>query len=580
MLGVDIRLARLAFASQNPDSQAMRYFIYCRKSSEAEDRQVMSIESQLSALRRAFSGQPDIEIVDIYEESFSAKAPGRPRFNEMMSRIEQGEAQGIVAWAPDRLARNSIDGGRIVYMLDRRVIQNLKFSTYTFENNSQGKFMLQIMFGQSKYYSDALSENVKRGNKTKIEKGWRPNQAPLGYLNDSPTKTIIRDPIHFPLVQKMFQLMLTEVHTPKQIALMARDEWGFRTPQRKRTGGRPLAMSSIYKILSNPFYAGIIVWSGQTYTGKHEPIVTLDEFQRVRALLERPGRPRPQKHSFAFVGMMRCGSCGFQVTAERKRKPRGQEYVYYHCAKRSLGPRCPEPSLELRALEKQIEVYLRGMAIAPALHNWTQEEVMLLSGHGQKDEIARKASLQAAIKGLDKQLDELTGLRIRNVLNDADFLKQRLALQQEKLRLEQRLAIDKKQEDRFEPMSTLISFSNRAADWFLRGDDQIKRLILATVGSNLTVRGKILSIEARKPLLQVSELKLHPRQLATVGDVRKLRSGKKSRLAKWAKKMGDALDSDEGRFVVNNIKKIRKYFEAQENQPPEVSSRPRRAKAA
>jgi DNA invertase Pin-like site-specific DNA recombinase len=172
----------------------MRYFIYCRKSSEAEDRQVASIESQLTTLKRTFGDRPDIEIVQIYEEAFSAKAPGRVQFGEMLSRIEKGQAEGIIAWAPDRLARNSIDGGSIIYMLDRGLIRDLKFATYTFENNSQGKFMLQIMFGQSKYYSDALSDNVKRGNRTKIEKGWRPGNAPIGYDCKGPGALFLNPP--------------------------------------------------------------------------------------------------------------------------------------------------------------------------------------------------------------------------------------------------------------------------------------------------------------------------------------------------------------------------------------------------
>ncbi|MDI2111373.1 MULTISPECIES: recombinase family protein [Bradyrhizobium] len=212
----------------------MRYLIYCRKSSETEDRQVASIESQLTTLQRTFEGRSEIEVVGIYEESFSAKAPGRVQFGEMLNRIERGDADGIVAWAPDRLARNSVDGGRLIYMLDCGVIRDLKFATYTFENNSQGKFMLQIMFGQSKYYSDALSDNVKRGNRTKIEKGWRPNQAPLGYLNDPDTKTIVKDPIQFPLIRAMFELMLTGSYAPKQIAVIARDEWGFRSPNAEK----------------------------------------------------------------------------------------------------------------------------------------------------------------------------------------------------------------------------------------------------------------------------------------------------------------------------------------------------------
>jgi len=152
----------------------MKYFVYCRKSTEDEDHQVLSIESQRTELQKRFFSKDDIIVVDIFEEARTAKIPGRPIFNQMLKRINRGDADGIIAWHPDRLARNSVDGGQVIYFLDLGIVKDLKFASYNFENNSQGKFMLGIMFSNSKYYSDNLSENVKRGNRTKVEKGCAP----------------------------------------------------------------------------------------------------------------------------------------------------------------------------------------------------------------------------------------------------------------------------------------------------------------------------------------------------------------------------------------------------------------------
>ena len=168
------------------------YFLYARKSTDVEDKQVLSIEAQLNELRQ-FAERERIRIVSELIEKRSAKTPGRPIFNDMLVRIEAGEADGILAWHPDRLARNSIDGGRIIYLLDAEKIKMLKFPTFRFDADPQGKFMLTIMFGQSKYYVDSLSENVKRGLREKVRRGEYPGFAPIGYLNDYRTKRIIVD---------------------------------------------------------------------------------------------------------------------------------------------------------------------------------------------------------------------------------------------------------------------------------------------------------------------------------------------------------------------------------------------------
>ena len=476
----------------------MRYFIYCRKSTESEERQAFSIDSQYAEIERAFGSLADVEIVSIYREAASAKAPGRPLFDEMLERVENGEAEGILAWHPDRLARNSVDGGKIIYMLDQKVLKTLRFVTLTFENNPQGKFMLSITFGYSKHYVDALSENVKRGNRTKIERGWRPNQAPLGYLNEKELKTIIKDPMHFPLIRKMFDLMLTGTYGPKAIALKARDEWGFRTPKKKRIGGKPLALSSIYKMLSNPFYAGIIVWGGQTFPGKHEAVVTIDEFERVQELLGRPGRPQPQKHHFPFTGMMRCGGCGLMITAENKVNRHGYHYTYYHCTKRRLGPRCPQPCIRAGVLERQICQFLQQIYVPPHVHHVVVEQLRENEHRLEEQMRAQSESIARAIRETSAQLNELTGLRLRNLLTDEEFLARRKDLQQEQLRLAQQRDRAANDVNRFEPGEDVLFFCNRAIKWFLSGNLQAKKIILETVGSNLTLTNKILSIEARK----------------------------------------------------------------------------------
>jgi len=446
--------------------------------------------------------------------------PGRPVFGEMLARIERGEADGLIAWAPDRLARNSIDGGRVIYLLDTGSLRDLKFATFTFENTPSGKFMLSILFGQSKYYSDALSENVKRGIRTKLQNGWLPGAAKIGYLNDPVTHTILPDPDRFALIRELWELMLTGAYSPRQIRAIMTNR-GLRTVRKKRQGGRALSLSAVYSLLRSPFYAGLIPWKGQLYPGKHLPIVSMDEWRAVQSRLRRPTQARPKEKDFAYTGLIKCGECGLSITAEEKTNRHGSRYTYYHCTRRRVGYVCRQGSVELKDLEEQIGAFLHRLAILPEL----QESALSLVARSNEERERLAASeamaIQSAIQRNDLARRNLTKLRIAEQISEAEFGAERNELDQERLTLldRQRRATEA---DRFEPGEMYILFSIRAATWFRDGDNTTKRMILEIVGSNPTLINKTLRIDAAKPFREGKDVASIPALRGVVQDVRTL----------------------------------------------------------
>jgi len=307
----------------------MRYIIYARKSTEDDNHQVLSIESQLAELRE-FAAKEKLEIVASLCEAKTAKEPGRTKFAEMLSLIEKGKADGILSWHPDRLARNSVDGGKIIHMIDKGLIKSLKFPTFWFEPTPQGLFMLNIAFGQSKYFVDNLRENVKRGMRQKIRNGVWPVRAPDGYLNNPQTRMIDIDPGKAPKIRKLFELYATGEYNLKALTNWCRDN------KLKGNLNKEIAVSHIQKILQNIFYIGLMKYKGEVFEGKHTPLISKKLFDNVQGVLKQRGKPQKiKKHNFAFLGLMKCGFCDCAITAETQKG-----HHYYHCTKKKGA--CPE----------------------------------------------------------------------------------------------------------------------------------------------------------------------------------------------------------------------------------------------
>ena len=307
----------------------MKYALYPRKSLESDERQQLSIASQVDNAKQMFG---DLDMVVMQESKSASKLPDyandviiRPVFNEMINLIKRGKIQGIIAWHPDRLSRNEIDAATITSLVRTGVIKDLKFCSYEFNNSPEGIMMLQMALSQSQYFSSKLGKDVTRGMTSKAESGEYPSKAPLGYLNKReewvgggrPPSKIIIDPDRFLPCRQIWDWVLCKQHTISEIEDLVYDS-GLRTPR-----GKKINKSQTYNMLSNTFYYGSYEWpkgSGNWHKGTHKPMVTIEEYNRVQTILGRGTTQRPQRHNFTYTNHLTCKCCGGAVTASQPRK--------------------------------------------------------------------------------------------------------------------------------------------------------------------------------------------------------------------------------------------------------------------
>jgi len=272
----------------------MKYVIYARKSTEDEDRQILSIEAQIFEVKE-FAAKEKLEIVASFEEAKTAKEPGRIKFAEMLSFLERGKADGILSWHPDRLARNSVDGGKIIHFVDKGHIKALKFPTFWFEPTPQGLFMLSIAFGQSKYFVDSLRENVKRGLRQKVRRGEWPHQAPLGYLNDRNTRKIVVDKEKARFVKKSFEAYSTGKYTLLQIRNFLREN------DIRSNTDRPISISIVQNMLTNHLYYGAMIYKGEYHLATHEPLISKKLFDKCQEVMSKRGKKKYESITSLFL---------------------------------------------------------------------------------------------------------------------------------------------------------------------------------------------------------------------------------------------------------------------------------------
>jgi site-specific DNA recombinase len=481
----------------------MKYFLYARKSTDVEDKQVLSIEAQLSELR-VIAKRDELEIVEEFIEKRSAKVPGRTIFEEMLRRIEKGEAEGIICWKVDRLSRNPVDSGRISWLLQQNIIQKIitHDRVYLPQDNV---LIMSVEFGMANQYIRDLSSNTKRGLRAKARQGIYPSVAPLGYLNDVRSKTIVIDRKKGPIIKKAFEMYSEGNHRAEDISDFLFKN-GIKTRVIKRadsTGGKQLKRDQIKWMLESPFYYGNFYYAGEVWEGKHKPLVSKKLWDRVQEVLKQRGKKKKvNTNPAAFCGLISCGECGCSITAEKQKG-----HIYYRCTKKKGV--CSQPYIREEFLDTQLSAILKKLVLPS---EWAKELNRMLD----KDEAdlthsaaASVQALRADVMEINSKLARITDLFVEQDIERGEYLERKHALMSEKKSVEEQILLLERDAARWlEPMRKWITEAQMLNEIAQSNDLPSRKSYLQKIfGSNLTLHSREARAMPEIPWVFISQAK-------------------------------------------------------------------------
>lgn len=539
MLGA--RVAHLGFFPLIP----MKYFVYCRKSSDREDRQILGTESQKRLLLE-YAELHGLTVIETYIENQSAYKTGRPMFNEMLTRLEKGEADGIIAYHLTRIARNSFDGGRTIYMIDDGIIKEIRTPEKAYINTSDDKFMMQIHFAMAKKSSDDTSQFVTRDIESKLLKGEYPGGVPIGYLNinrdghitksrDNQEKymmllalnrTLMReevDPIDGVIVKRFFE-EVAERGRKGQLKIAHLPKLSFKMGLRSAKG-KMLSRHSIENMLSNPYFYGVIEYNGRIYDDayiqeksgdpkrkiQHEALIEKKLFDDVQYAIGTRTKGRYRKHNYSFGDcVLRCGECGSPITPERQKR-----HIYYHCTG-NRGECSQRKWTREEELGKQFTDVLLNLRLPQSYLDYAFSKLRKVHVDESRFADAVRRKHQGHLNSSQQKLDALLQLKIApnnhdgSMLSDDEYLRQKTIIKNELEVAKKELStVQQQSENWVEDCERFFVFTQRvAAKFAVTTSTEDKRALLTLICQNLTLTNHKVAAEYREPYNSLSEFPL------------------------------------------------------------------------
>lgn len=494
------------------------YLAYKRKSSESEDRQMASIEDQARVLKE-LARERNLPILKSFKESKSAKAPGRSEFNEMIELIKsRSDIKGIACWKLNRLTRNPVDTGTLQWLIQTGTILEIVTPSKTY-TEVDSDFIMAVEGAQANRFIRDLREDTQRGIDSKIEKGFAPVLAPPGYRNNiekrQGEKDISPHPLYFTLMRKLFEEALTGNFTLQGLATKS------KTMGIKNSRNKEISKTQMAKIVRNPFYTGRFIYGGKLYQGKHQAMLTDDEFDLLQDILSGRSRPRKITHDFWHTGIpIICGECGGHITGDHKVKHykngTSQTFNYARCTKKNKEIQCSQRYVEAEKLKKQVLEVLATMKLSRKFVDWAIKWLNVVNQDQKEARNARYDALKKSYEDAVKKIDSLLDLKLSKLISNEEFSEKRESLLEEKAKAQENLAkIDRHIDDWSELAAKTFDFASTAIERFEDGDIEERKTILKAVGSHLILKDQKLTIEARTPFLKIqnalSEIKASER---------------------------------------------------------------------
>lgn len=493
--------SRLSSYQPNKNMQPqIKSVLYCRVSSKEQEETGYSLDAQEKLLKE-YAAKNNFSICKIFRNSESASGKQvRQTFEEMLNYTNKRSVPVILCEKIDRLTRNLKDASVIDSWIKADSGRSVHFVKESFVLNDKTKAHENLVWDMkvaiARFYTNNLSEEVKKGQKEKIAQGWLPARAKLGYktVGEKGHRTHIVSEAEAPFIKRMFELYASGNYSLKALVETMQNE-GMRNEY-----GRKIPKSRMHKMLSDPFYCGKIQWKGQIYDGQHQPIVSQELFDKANFILKRKKAPTYSKHLFTFRKMIRCGECGGIVTGEIKKG-----HVYYHC---SHYKGC---SQRLCTREEEIEKKIIGIfdffkSITPKEAEEIKDKIK--ANHAKEAEYKENAlkGLYARYEALQKRLDRLYDDRLDARIAPEMWERKQGEINAEQAVLKEQIGRIKDEETKyFEIGINILDLARRAAEIYEKRSPEEKRMLLSHIFLNLILKDGNVAYSLTKPVEKIAK---------------------------------------------------------------------------